>query len=652
MHWLVFLLPSATARCTSIVVGRSATGEGGPLTSHTVDCFDCDFRLSKVPRKTTTSATRPVYRYRAQYPRFLGKGKGKTYEDATKYYGWTENDGDFAAIGEIPETVEWTYGYVDGTYGVINEAGLAIGESTCAAELIARPVSEEGGSALLDIRELSLIAMERCATAACAVETMGTLAEVYGYYGADASHVEAGEALTVVDREDAWVFHVLADDTGTSAVWAARRVAHDEIAVVANQFVIGDVPAASSVDGGFAFSQNVRIVAARAGLWANGEPLHFAKTFGQARGPLAPYATRRQWRVFSLALGDDALSSLTDPDLVDEWGYEFSMKLPPTRWRLGAEAVMSIFRDHYEGTKFDMTRGLASGAYGDPARFDPADNRDVFPHDGVSATAAAEDGRFERAISLFRCAYSFVSQPRNFRLEENGDETQVVAAPPMVWVAQYAPHSASYVPVFAEASEVPKALAEGSLHEVSQTAQYWPHALVGNWAARFYVVAMPIVKAARDKAEQKTRRDLADFLFLLGEEDKEGDATTTAPPPTNNRTEAVGVFAEKTATASVEAWWGLFWDLAARVKDGQRLDDLNAEKLHPTQLFYRKSWLEEVGFYFKQHQQQTRLFYVPDPHETHDWFRALPPRLQLAVTFVSGSLLGVLVAKVCCQGRR
>ena len=53
---------------------------------------------------------------------------------------------------------------------------------------------------------------------------MGDLAERLGFYGADwsggdASLGEAGEALTVIDANEAWVFHVLADDTGTSAIW-------------------------------------------------------------------------------------------------------------------------------------------------------------------------------------------------------------------------------------------------------------------------------------------------------------------------------------------------------------------------------------------------------------------------------------------------
>jgi dipeptidase len=92
----------------------------------------------------------------------------------------------------------------------------------------------EGGKASIEVREMSKIALERCTTAKEAVLLMGSLAEQYGFYaadwsGGDASKGEGGEALTVVDKTEAWVFHVLADDTGTSAVWAAQRVKDDHV---------------------------------------------------------------------------------------------------------------------------------------------------------------------------------------------------------------------------------------------------------------------------------------------------------------------------------------------------------------------------------------------------------------------------------------
>jgi dipeptidase len=48
-------------------------------------------------------------------------------------------------------------------------------------------------------------------------------------WGGDSSKGEGGETLTVVDQDEAWVFHVTSDDTGTSAIWAAQKVPDGEV---------------------------------------------------------------------------------------------------------------------------------------------------------------------------------------------------------------------------------------------------------------------------------------------------------------------------------------------------------------------------------------------------------------------------------------
>jgi dipeptidase len=129
--------------------------------------------------------------------------------------------------------VEHTFALFEAGYGIMNEHQVAIGESTCAAKLWAAPTTA-GGKAMIEARELTRIALERSRTAREAVETMGALAEKYGFYaadwsGGDDSKGEGGEALTVVDPDEAWVFHVLSDDLGTGAVWAAQRLADDHV---------------------------------------------------------------------------------------------------------------------------------------------------------------------------------------------------------------------------------------------------------------------------------------------------------------------------------------------------------------------------------------------------------------------------------------
>ncbi|CAN0488349.1 unnamed protein product, partial [Discosporangium mesarthrocarpum] len=63
--------------------------------------------------------------------------------------------------------VEHTFAYIEGLYGLINEKQVGIGESTCGAKWFAGPVSDDCPrcNSLLDISELSRIALERASTA-------------------------------------------------------------------------------------------------------------------------------------------------------------------------------------------------------------------------------------------------------------------------------------------------------------------------------------------------------------------------------------------------------------------------------------------------------------------------------------------------------
>ena len=286
--------------CTAIAVSHSASTTT-PLTTHTNDCKDCDYRLTHVPPTTHHPASRrPVYRSRFAYPRWAGQGRGLGYEVRWVdggVYGWGESE----VVGYV-EQVERTFGYIDGAYGVVNEAGLAIGESTCAGRLVARPVYANG-TALLDVSELTRIAMEQASTAVEAIELMGQLAEQYGYYGAewegDYARGEAGEALTIADTHSAWIFHITPDDTGRSAVWAARRVPDGHVAVVSNAFIIQQLNLSDHAN--YRASANVYAVAERLGWYnrSSGEELNFARVYG-SKVSFEVYCSRRSWRVMTL----------------------------------------------------------------------------------------------------------------------------------------------------------------------------------------------------------------------------------------------------------------------------------------------------------------------------------------------------------------
>lgn len=229
------LLVTNSDKCTTIIGGRKA-GVDGPIVSHTSDCLDCDFRLGKVPaRDWPTGSTRPLYVYRENYPNQVSTERGATWQpdnlqgSSDQVAFWRAHN---ITTGFIPQ-VPHTYAIMEGLYGMMNEHQLAIGESTCAARFTSKPTIA-GGQARIELREMTKIALERTTTARECIQLMGDLAVEYGFYGADwsggdGSMGEGGETLTVIDKTEAWVFHVSADDLGVSAVWVAQRVPDDHV---------------------------------------------------------------------------------------------------------------------------------------------------------------------------------------------------------------------------------------------------------------------------------------------------------------------------------------------------------------------------------------------------------------------------------------
>lgn len=130
----------------------------------------------------------------------------------------------------------------------MNEFQVGLAESTCSA------VFPPGNASILNIVDLGEIALERSSSARNAISIMGSLAEKYGYS-------DNGEHLFVGDPKEVWIFHILPDDTGGSAIWVAQRIPAGHVSVVANEFVIREVNVSDA--GNFLASGNILQVAKR-----------------------------------------------------------------------------------------------------------------------------------------------------------------------------------------------------------------------------------------------------------------------------------------------------------------------------------------------------------------------------------------------------
>ena len=262
--------------------------------------------------------------------------------------------------------------------------------------------------------------------------------------------------------------------------------------------------------------------------------------------------TRRVWRVFTLAAPSllPLLSGYTNGFATFGYGTNLSMPYPfsvPVDAPLSVQDVMNINRDQYEGSEFDMTKGTDSGPFGDPMRFAPIGKaRD--PDNGLTADEYNAGLGFQRAISLWRTTYSSITQSRASLPDEVGAVT---------WIAQYAPHHASFLPVYASA-QAPSSLNTGTQYKLDKKSNFWIHSLTGNYLSRWYVHTIAEVQAFQRRQEA--------FVFAKQAE-AEHLAMQLLSHSRSAAVSAVQSFAELMGSTIRDAWWDFFFDMAGTFRD-------------------------------------------------------------------------------------
>lgn len=281
-------------------------------------------------------------------------------------------------------------------------------------------------------------------------------------------------------------------------------------------------------------------------------PLNFARVFGNDRHASSFACTRRVWRVFTLAAPSllPVLSGYTDGFATFGFGanlsapYPFSVKVDSP---LTVQDIMNINRDQYEGSAFDLTQGTDAGPFGDPMRYAPV-GKTHDPVNGLSADQFNAGLGFQRPISLWRTAYSSITQSRAGLPDEIGAVT---------WVAQYAPHHASFLPVYASAA-TPSSLNTGTQYRLDKSSNYWIHCLTGNYLSRWYAHTIGEVQAFQRRQEA--------FVFAAQAQSEQLAARLLL----HSRSAGVSAlqgFAELMGATVRDAWWTFFFDMAGTFRD-------------------------------------------------------------------------------------
>lgn len=426
------LVADPAAACTNLLVTPGASADGSALITYT-----CDGPF---------------------HPRLRHRPAADHAADAVvELRSW-----DGTLRGTIPQ-VPHTFAVV----GLQNEHQLVIAETTTTGR-----EELENPDGLLHYWDLMQLALQRAKTAREAVAVMTDLVQAHGYRS-------TAEAFSIADPNEVWLLEMTGTGPGgEGALWVALRVPDGYVSAHANGARIGEVPAADPAT--CRFSPNLVTFAVERGWYdpAAGKPFRFDEVYGAHTPQTLRYTATRVWSLFrrlapSLALTPDRHRGVAGAE-------DYPLWVKPDR-RLTLADVMALMRDHYEGTPYDMTRGVDAGPFGSPYRPRPM----AFEVDGQRYS-------WERPISTPQSGFSFVSQSRSWLPDPVGGVT---------WYGVDDTFTTCYFPVYCGVDRVPESFATGSLGRFSWDSAYWVFNFVANFANLRYSAMIQDIQAVQRELE-------------------------------------------------------------------------------------------------------------------------------------------------------
>ena len=372
------------------------------------------------------------------------------------------DDDDRLPMGEIPQVPE-TYAFINTAYPVMNEYQLAIGETTLGGRRELK--SDEG---IIDAPELYRLLLERAKTAREAIRIADELTKTHGYN-------DWGECFTFADPQEVWHFEIFGPGAGKKgAVWAAQRIPDDEIGVSANASRIRQIDLKNK--DYFLASDNIHSLAVERGWWdeKNGKP--FEVCYAYAPGTRTRMSSRRrEWRALSL------LAPSLNLDPYSE-NYPFSVK-PDNK--VSVADILAIFRDSYEETEFDMTRGLNSVNRKGETIKSPIAN----PHMNGDLRQLLRVQR-ERAICSSAATYLQVTQSRDWLPDMIGG---------VVWLGYDNPATTPHTPFYCGITQMPESYMVDGRWGYRRDCAWWAFRRVSKLACfRWQDMTKDIEKAWRE----------------------------------------------------------------------------------------------------------------------------------------------------------
>ncbi len=483
--------------CTTITVGKQASSDGSVITSHTDDSHRTRSWMDIIaPADHKEDAVSKMYK-RVPVDTF-----------AMPIYGHQE-------IGSVPQ-IDHTYGFINTAYPCMNEKQLAIGESTFGGR-----DTLQSNAGIIDCQRLVRLMLERTTTARDAIKLADELTKKYGWN-------DYGECLTIADKKEVWHFEIVGPGKGkVGAVWVAQRVPDNHVAVNANASTIKEINLKNK--DYFMASANIYSVAKENG-WYNPKSETFKFCYAYAPHSRTSLASRRrEWRVFDMVAPSLKLDAHTE-------NYPFSVK-PDEKVTLNK--LVTIFKDYYEGTPYDMTKNMTVSDDDGKMIISPLANPHM-PYD-MNKLMKVNGGwgwLGERTIARWYTMYGTITQSRDWLPDEVGG---------VVWLAQDNIATSIYIPVYCGATDLPDSYkTPGRTNGFTHKSAWWAFNRLGTLTAQRWGDMRYDVDGVWNVWQKELFENQAKF-------EKEASAIEDI----NKRKEAVTNYTDKWGTKVVDKAWEL-----------------------------------------------------------------------------------------------
>lgn len=504
-------------------------------------------------------------------------------------YHWPASDW---APGTLLDVWEWDTGKFMGqieqvahTYNVVgnmNEHQLAIGETTYGGR--SELATQEG--AVMDYGSLIYITLQRAKTAREAIKTMVELMDKYGY-------ASSGESFSVADSDEVWIFEVIGKGNGyKGAVWVARMIPDGMVSGHANQARITTFPldnnksSISSKNLEDIFNKGVTTVYsfdvidfAREKGWFDGKDKNFSfsDTYAPVDFSAARFCEGRVWSMFRKV--NQKMEKYEDYAMGHKLKDRMPLWIEPDH-KITLEEMMDFMRDHFEGTKLDMTKDLGAAPYGLPYRWRP-----------LTWEVEGETYCNERAVATQQSGFVFVTQSRNWLPDPIGG---------IFWFGVDDAATTVFTPMYCGITASPYVYetGNGAIMEWSDEAAFWIFNQVSNFAYTRYNTITPDILVVQKELEHQ-------FIENTEMIDKAAKALYNANQEMG--IEFLTDYSNDVAQFTFDTWKTLYQELFLRYMDGnvkyRKEVPENYKYVTPDVSFpgYSKEWYQRIVDETKDH---------------------------------------------------